>query len=127
MAIRVIWDTADRTAIRAEFEYDWNWDDFYAALLKVVRLASEDESRVDLIVDLSDSRSLNSSAAYYCQRWIDLWPANIGHVAVITKQPVIAAVVSLVTRLSHRCRGNASVVGSLEEARAVLLERREES
>ncbi len=124
MAIRVSWDTDDRTAVREEFDFDWNWDEFYTALLEVARLMGEVEGPVDLIVDLSLSRPLNSSAAYYTQRWIDAWPPNVGHVAVITRQPMIAAVVSLVTRLSHRCRGNASVVETLEEARAVLLARR---
>jgi hypothetical protein len=98
MAIRVSWDTDDRTAVREEFDFDWNWDEFYTALLEVARLMGEVEGPVDLIVDLSFSRPLNSSAAYYTQRWIDAWPHNVGHVAVITRQPMVAAVVSLVTR-----------------------------
>ena len=124
MTIHVSWDNDAQTALLIHFDREWSWDEFYRMVLNTAELARQVEHKVDLIFDLMDSRPVGSEAVIYCRRWVGQWPANTGHVAIVSRQLMVAAVVSIFGRTNPGCRGNASVTHSLDEARRVLAERR---
>lgn len=124
MPIQVNWDGDSHTTLLLHFDPEWSWDDFHSMVLRMADLARQVEHPVDLIFDLSVSRSVGSEAVVHIRRWIALWPPNTGHIAAISRQLMVTAVISILTRTTPACRGNVSMADSLDEARRILAERR---
>ena len=55
MGILVLWDNVDQTAIRAEFESKWSWDELETAISEIDSMIGAVEHQVDVIIDLEGS------------------------------------------------------------------------
>jgi|GEM_PF-3785744 hypothetical protein len=56
MPVKVIWDTADETRLRVEFEEPWNWADCDQAMNIVGMMLNSVPQKVDVVSNLFPSR-----------------------------------------------------------------------
>ena len=124
MTIHISWDDDSQTTLLIHFDSEWTWEDFHTTIVQITDLAHQVEHTVDVIFDLSVSHSVGSEALVHVRRWINLWPANGGFVAIVSNQLMITAVTSIIRRTTPSCRGTLILTTSLNEARRVLAERR---
>jgi hypothetical protein len=77
MAIEVIWDDADQTALYLHASGAWDWQDFYSKtdeLFTLVKTAARD---IDVVIDLSTSNTLPGNALSHFQTVMRRTPANV--------------------------------------------------
>lgn len=55
MAILTVWDSRKQTAVRVEFETEWNWSDLEGAIAKADDFIASVAHNVDIIIDLEGS------------------------------------------------------------------------
>ena len=122
MGIRAYWDDdTTRSVLRIDFEGAWGWRDFHE-LTQQVQVMAAQTATVILLVDTTHSRSIGTDAAAYLYNWIDLWPKNVGYTVVVSNQPMITAVTTLLGRMNPRCR-RTLVVNTLAAAQRTIAER----
>ena len=58
MTIHVVWDDADKSIIRWDFESEWDWNDFWDAFAESIRMGEGYTRRVDVIPDVTHTKRL---------------------------------------------------------------------
>jgi len=56
MAILVIWDNRDKTAVRMEFESEWSWAQLEGAVVETDSFIASVSHAVDVIIDMEGTR-----------------------------------------------------------------------
>lgn len=58
MGIQVVWDDAEQTIIRWDFDAEWDWNDFWDAFAKSIRLGEGYTKRVDVMPNVTQTKRL---------------------------------------------------------------------
>ncbi len=58
MGIQVVWDDAEQTIIRWDFEPEWDWSDFWEAFSESIRIGEGYTKRVDVIPNVTHTKRL---------------------------------------------------------------------
>jgi len=124
MGIRTSWDSEAKTTLRIVYEGSWTWEDFHKAHEEGNNLIKSVSHRVDVIIDISNSRLMPSGALSRGKHITDAKPANQGMTAVVGANCFIQSLYDLFRKV-YRKDFNLFYAPSLEEARARLLEQRD--
>jgi hypothetical protein len=81
--ITVTWDDDKQTIIRWDFDVDWTWNDFRAALKQTSEMA-QDRQRLDLIANVGDVDQVPPGALGEFKRTEDRAPADDDGLRIIT-------------------------------------------
>ena len=58
MGIHVVWDDAEQSIIRWDFEPEWNWNEFWEAFAESIRMGEGYTRRVDVIPNVTNTKRL---------------------------------------------------------------------
>ncbi|MBA3869402.1 MAG: hypothetical protein H0X30_09620 [Anaerolineae bacterium] len=58
MAIHVLWDDAEQSIIRWDFEPEWDWNDFWNAFSESIKMGVGYTRRVDVIPNVTNTKRL---------------------------------------------------------------------
>src|SRR5262249_26247560 len=123
----VFWDNEDKTIIRSEGEGSWTWEEFHQALQEIVEMVKTVDHRVDLVHNHKpDSRRPQGSGMPHFQRAIRIMPPNVELNIFVNTNAFGRAIVSIFTRVYSTQGSRFVMVGSLEEAYALIQKDREQ-
>jgi hypothetical protein len=123
MTIHVVWDDADKSIIRWDFEPEWDWNDFWEAFAESIRMGEGYTRRVDVIPDVTHTKRLPIGA-------LGAFKSADGKMPNFTKLVVIAGPDSI-TRAIIKTFAQINRIDSwrtaatLDEARALILRDRQ--
>ena len=58
MGIHVVWDNAEKSIIRWDFDMDWDWTNFWDAFSEAMRMSEGNTQRVDVISNVTNTKRL---------------------------------------------------------------------
>ncbi|MBI1276904.1 MAG: hypothetical protein GC179_02120 [Anaerolineaceae bacterium] len=58
MSIQVVWDDAEQSIVRWDFEPEWDWNDFWEAFAESIRIGEGYSKRVDVIPNVTNTKRL---------------------------------------------------------------------
>ena len=99
----------------------WTWDEYHTTLNHIMAMIRSVSHRVDLInVEHPGSSMPPGSPQPHFQRAAKLFPPNMGFNIVVTNSLLGKAIGALMTRLPGNLMGKVKMVGSLDEAYALI-------
>jgi len=131
MGITVQWDSDDKTIIRQTFDGRWTWDDLYAALDYVAKLTDSVPHRVDAIVDVRHSSMLPGGSLFsfntrqHADKLAKRNDANRGSIIVVGANPLLRGLYDSFRGLYANTASDVHFVASMEQARALISDKRE--
>jgi hypothetical protein len=123
--IYIEWDDAEQTIIRWDF-YRWTWKDFHAAAMQVEAMfvAANKPFYVPSILNLKHSGSIPIGAFPHFSMAIDMMETDGW--TVITEASGFARMLAVVfMRFNPKARGKVYFADTLEDARALIAQRRQ--
>ncbi len=128
MGITVSWDDEEKTAIRHDYDLQWDWDDFNTAISQTVAMIEGVQRRVDIICNVLNTKIPTSSDyILHGRRALILLNRWLGNIAVVSTSTLVFAMINVFVRVYPEWRGRFIVVSTLELARAALAQRREDA
>jgi hypothetical protein len=126
MPLHICWDNEEKTAIRCESEGNWTWDEYHTSLEQIAEMMREVNHHVDLInIRRLGATMPRGSSLPHFQRALAILPDNFGLNIFVTNNAVARVIVSVFTRVyASLSGGRLLMVGTLEEARAVVAKER---
>jgi hypothetical protein len=126
MGVTVEWDS-EYEVIRADFEAEWTYADYYMMLEQVVAMAASAKHLIDLIYVLPASGILPRGPAMtrFVQTAATL-PANVGRVVFVGGNYHAQLMVSTFLEIYKEQRMRTLQARTLDEARALLRKGRSE-
>ncbi|MBZ0285808.1 MAG: hypothetical protein K8L97_34080 [Anaerolineae bacterium] len=124
MPILVKWYDDSRQIALWEFEGQWQWRDYHAAINTAVVLLKTVENTVDSIIDLSRNESLPPDMLIHGPRWFRVAPANFGVTVVAGGGSLIQNVALTIGRLYKPFGEKILVADDVETAYKLLQKRR---
>lgn len=58
MTIHVVWDDAEQSIMRWDFDPEWDWSDFWSAFTESVHMTEDYTRRVDVIPNVTNTKRL---------------------------------------------------------------------
>lgn len=128
MSIELYWDNDDQTVMLCEFPRKWTWDDMYAMLTKVKRVTDRSEREIGAILDVRQGVSIpggifTPSTYEHAKQMLKMGEGGSGPVVVVGASPLIKTVANAVRTIDQQAVSNVSFVDTLDEARAILMQR----
>ena len=127
MSITIQWDDINRQELLfLRFDTDWNWGEFRQVVLETITLIQAHNHPVDVIMDLHDCQPFQefdgmTHVWWLMRQWRDIWH---GYIVVISHDPVIRVVASLIRQQDTGLRWAVLVANDEADARAILRHRR---
>jgi hypothetical protein len=119
MCISVNWDNDDNSIIRYKFQPGWTWKMLDDAMKRSTMMV--DGTRpVDLIFDLSETRTMPDGVMLHLRRALAGAPRNTGFIVVASTNPAIETAFSVLTQVHKSMSDRLLTVSTLDAARAVL-------
>lgn len=116
MSINVTWDNDNRTAIRLDFNGQWNWEEYDDAIDSAYFMIAEVGHKVNIITNLSRDAMLPvDESVRHFQRALRQMPSNVGLTVTSGGNSFSRKVFSSFQR--------TLLASSLGEARAILANR----
>ena len=123
MAIRVLWDDAEESIIRWDFDLEWDWNDFWNAFAESIRMGEGYARRVDVIPNVTKTKGLPIGA-------LGAFKSADAKMPDFTKLVVVAGSDS-VTRMIIRTFAQMNRIdtwrtaATVDEARAIIMKDRQ--
>ncbi len=127
MNIKVSWDNDDKNVIRYDFEGPWTWADFRIAAEEAFAMTRSVEHTVDTISNFYPGVLLPANAMFQFRRIMEDAPKNRGVNVIVGSSAFIRTMVMMFSRINRNLGRRLIVVDKIEQARAVLDERRKKS
>lgn len=126
MNIKVSWDNDDKTVIRYDFEGPWTWDDFRIAAEEAFAMTRSVEHTVDTISNFFPGVLLPANAMFQFRRIMEEAPKNRGVNVIVGSSAFIRTMVMMFSSVNRQLAKRIVIVDRLDQARAVLAERRKQ-
>ena len=121
MAVNVVWDNNNYTVIRYDFEHPWKLEDYYLAADEVAAQIALVKHRVNVLMDLTQSRTLPTQILPAAARAYKIMPHNFG-VAVVAGNAYVAGMVKLFNTAYPALGSRMIAVKTMDEARDKLAQ-----
>ncbi len=126
MGVNAIWDNAEKTILRQDFDGKWTWDEYFAASKRTQEMMGSVQHIVDVIANMKPGTiPMNGSALVYARDAMRVLP-NRGKVAVVVN-PFVAAMLKIFKNFDRELGRDTYPVESVEAARKLLAENRAKS
>ncbi|PJF30887.1 MAG: hypothetical protein CUN52_03425 [Phototrophicales bacterium] len=126
MKIRVDWDNPEQTVICWHFEPEWAWEDFYmaAGISVALRKNATHGKPIALILHTGETAPHRGAALTHTQNALLIKPDGRDVIVVAGTHPFTQRVVQLFRQLYGEM-ADVNLVDTLQEARAFIIQRRE--
>lgn len=98
MSIMVNLDNNQSSILRFKFEKSWNWNDWYNAESKSMKLIEESDQPVDIVMDLSQAGAKPHNIISQISMLLRQYPPNLNRIYFVGADSVIQ-------KLIHLCSG----------------------
>jgi hypothetical protein len=124
--MQVYWSDAEHTIIQCDSEGFWTWEDYHAAVDKMVEMMRGVPHRVDIINYIKENSSKPKGASQsHFQRAIKLFPPNLVMHILVTKNMLARAMVALWRTIrGSNLADSIYLVASVAEAYTLIQEHR---
>lgn len=126
MGIHVVWYDTDKTIIVWEFDGEWEWRDYHAAINTAVVMIKSVDHIVDSIMDLRHNRGLPPNALMEGKRWFVVAPSNFGITVVAGGSGLIRGIASTIALVYKRFSDRIMMASTIDEAVQIILEKKEQ-
>jgi hypothetical protein len=120
MAVQATWDNDEKTIVRYDFDAKWTWDDFYEAYYQAVDMQNSVLHRVDVILDMSQTRRLPDSALLHLRNLSEKQPPNIGKSILVSKNSFIISLYTLAMKNHAKIAYYFRLAGTLIDAHTLI-------
>jgi hypothetical protein len=124
MGIRVVWYDTAKTIIVWEFNGEWDWQDYHAAINTAVVMIKGVNHIVDSIMDLRNNRSLPPNALIQGKRWFVVAPPNFGVTVVAGGSGLIRGIATTIAAVYKRFSDRILIAGTVEEAIQIIIDKK---
>jgi hypothetical protein len=124
MTVKASWDNETKTTIRYDFEGQWTWEEFRAAVQEAFALTRSVTHTVDTISNFPADTRLPANAFLQFRRAMADAPKNRGTTAIVSNTSFIKMMVSVFSKVNKQLGERLVIVSSLDEARRTLASRR---
>jgi hypothetical protein len=123
MGIQVEWDNDDKTVVRWDVSGVWTWTEFYTAQDESNRLIRSVDHTVDIIGNLLGSAGLPANTLTAYRQGLKRSAANRGVIVFVVSSTFLKAMVATFRRINKPLANKVLAASTVEEARALLVER----
>ena len=119
MSIHVVWDDAERSIVRWDFEQDWDWNDFWEAFAESIRIGEGYTRRVDVIPNVTATKRLPIGALGAFKSADAKLPDFVKLVVVAGSDSMTRTIIRTFAQINHIDSWRTAT--TLDEARALIL------
>jgi hypothetical protein len=116
MPIEVNWFNEQKTAVLMNFEGQWTWEPFYAAIDEAFALFGTISHKAALIIDLSNSEGLPKNSIANIRNAQGMHHPQRECIIFVGMSTFMRMIGNLAMRLSRGRKGNAYMVATLDDA-----------
>jgi len=124
MTVTVDWYDAQHEIVQYVFEGRWTWDELYSAYNTAIAMEKSVPYRVDVLLDLLESKSVPANALLHVKNISNKQPDNLGLTIVITPNGFVRALYNAGTQFYKGIAHYFRVVPTMEEALKMIAEDR---
>lgn len=122
MGIHVVWDDAEQSIIRWNFDAEWDWNDFHQAFKSALELSLSVNRRVDVIPYVGETPKVPPGMMSHFKSIENKMPDNVGLI-IVTGAPMLTnVVIEMFTRI-YRAK-KWTTASNLEAAYQMIAESR---
>ena len=118
--IDVYWVDEGKTIVRYDFEGKWTWDDLYPAYNQAIEMETSVSHRVDVVLDMTKSRTLPANVLMHMKNISDKQPDNIGLSIFVSDSRFINSLYKVGTRFYSKIEYYFRIAPTMEEAMAMI-------
>lgn len=120
MAIRVVWDNAEKTIVRMDFEASWGWTDVHAALETLDTMRLSIDRLVAVIVNLTTANVMPLEGSITNLQYA------LNRIAVqivfVAAKPIGKSVLDILSNVQPALKHQIAFATTLDEARKLLAD-----
>jgi hypothetical protein len=116
MPIEVNWFNEQKTAVLMNFEGQWTWEPFYAAIDEAFALLDTISHKAALIIDLGNSEGLPKNSIANIRNAQGMHHPQRACVIFVGMNTFMRMIGNLALRLSRGSKGNVYIVATLDDA-----------
>ena len=124
MPVTVDWYDETRTILHYRFETPWTWSEYHAAIQAAWELAESVDHPTDTITDMRHSRVMPDNLFRNIRQTMVEIPESTQTVVLVGTNMLMEALLGILRRLYPRQMGKFFTTETVEEARALIAERR---
>ena len=123
MGIQVVWDDAEQTIIRWDFDPEWDWNDYWEAFSESIRIGEGYTKRVDVIPNITRTKRLPIGALGAFKSVDTRLPDFVKLVVVAGSNSMTRMMIKTFAQINRIDSWRTAI--TLEEARAIIAEDRQ--
>ena len=123
MGIHAVWDDAEQSIIRWDFDPEWDWNDFWAAFAESVRLGEGSPHRVDVIPNVTNTKQLPIGALGAFKSVDSRMPEFTKLVVVAGPNTITSLMIKTFAQINRIQSWRTAT--TLEEARTIIMRDRQ--
>jgi hypothetical protein len=125
MGVSMWWDEADSALFHAKLTKPWAWEDYLKRVEEAIAVIKTRSEIIDAIVEIDSAGSISSGSIMgQLSKILKILPDNMGTIVVIINNDFLRMINTLMIRISARAQALVVLADTLEEAEAVIIERR---
>ena len=125
--VNVYWVDEAKTIVRYDFDGKWTWDDLYPAYNKAIEMETSVTHRVDVILDMTNSKTLPANVLMHMKNISDKQPENIGLSIFVSDSRFINSMYKVGTRFYSKIEYYFRVAPTIEDAMTMIEDARQQS
>jgi hypothetical protein len=123
MAIRVIWDTEEKTIVQYIVEPDWTWDEFFAAKEQANALMDTVCHKLGVFLLMPSDGVIPLDVLANTRKGLRHKHPNTVVIVVVSDRPFVRTMIETIRALPPLGDHGLETASTLDEARAIVRER----
>jgi len=123
MGIHAVWDDAEHSIIRWDFDPEWDWNDFWNAFAESVRMGEGSTHRVDVIPNVTHTKQLPIGALGAFKSIDSRMPEYTKLVVVAGPNSITGLMIKTFAQINRIESWRTAT--TLEQARAIIMSDRQ--
>ena len=124
MSVTADWYDSKQDIVLYVFEGRWTWDELYAAYNKAIVMEKNAPHRVDVLLDLLNSKAVPANALLHVKNISNKQPDNLGLTIVVTPNAFVRALYNAGTQFYKGIAHYFRVVPTMEDGLNMIAEDR---
>ena len=123
MAIHVMWDDAEQSIIRWDFDPEWDWNDFWEAFAESIRMGEGFTRRVDVIPNVTNTKRLLIGALGAFKSADSKLPDFVKFIVVARSDSITRTIIKTFAQINRIDSWRTAT--TVDEARALIMDDRQ--
>ncbi len=124
MPVRVYWEDESHTLVHYDFVGNWTWDELYPAYYQAIEMEKSVTYRVDVILDMRQSRRIPANVLMHVKNISDKQPPNIGLSVLVSNSAFLASMYKIGVQFYAKIGHYFFLTTSLDEAYQMIAKAR---